>query len=162
MIINKKPSYLNFDSKNYLWKNSINYREQPTKYRVGKGEQGVLICQPYKHEIGQFWKFKTPQIATQSSKKIYQLFLQYLKDDDFVGADMARKYLQMGFTRSRRYANYKGGIKYNKKNHYKLYKSGTGEVQKAISATIFFKKWRQAERNRKYAQMKSNWRKLYG
>ncbi|MFF5380932.1 DUF4385 family protein [Pedobacter suwonensis] len=27
---------------------------------------------------------------------------------------MARKYLQMGYTRARRYANYKGGKKYDK------------------------------------------------
>ncbi len=32
-------------------------------YRVGKGEQGVLICQPYKNEILPYWKFKTPEIA---------------------------------------------------------------------------------------------------
>jgi hypothetical protein len=33
----------------------------------------------------------------------------YLKADDFGGADMARKILQMGYARARRYANYKGG-----------------------------------------------------
>ncbi len=27
-----------------------------------------------------------------------------LADEDFVGADMARRFLQMGYTRSRRYA----------------------------------------------------------
>jgi len=32
---------------------------------------------------------------------------------DFVGADMARKFLQMGYSRSRRDANYKGGRKYD-------------------------------------------------
>jgi len=37
-----------------------------------------------------------------SAKAIYTMFLEYLEDDDFVGADMARKFLQMGYTRARR------------------------------------------------------------
>ena len=53
-----------------------------------------------------FWRFKTPEIARESSSKIYSLFLEYLDREDFVGADMARKFLQMGYTRSRRYANH--------------------------------------------------------
>ena len=53
--------------------------------------------------------------ATQSSNKIDELFLNYLDKNDFIGADMARKYLQMGFTRSRRYANHPSGIKYDQK-----------------------------------------------
>ncbi len=35
-----------------------------------------------------------------------------LKEKDFVGADMAPKYLQMGFTRARRYASYANVQKY--------------------------------------------------
>lgn len=46
------PSYLNFNRDNYPWKANIDYRERPECYRVGKGEQGVLICEPYKSEIG--------------------------------------------------------------------------------------------------------------
>ena len=30
-----------------------------------------------------------------------------------MGADMARKFLQMGYTRARRYANHRGGRKYD-------------------------------------------------
>nr|WP_218564468.1 DUF4385 family protein [Candidatus Rickettsia colombianensi] len=125
----EKPSYLNFDNKNYKWKNDIDYRKCLESYRVGKGEQGVLICQPYKNEILPYWKFKTPKIAKESSEKIYEIFLKSLEDNDFVGADMARKYLQMGFTRSRRYANYKDGKKYDKENDYKKLERGGG-IQK--------------------------------
>ncbi|WP_341788894.1 DUF4385 domain-containing protein [Rickettsia endosymbiont of Lasioglossum villosulum] len=150
----QKPSYLNFDNKNYRWKNDIDYRKEPEKYRVEKGEQGVLICQPYKNEILPFWKFKTPEIAKESSEKIYDMFLEYLNDDDFVGADMARKYLQMGFTRSRRYTNYKGGKKYDAEHDYEQLEKGTGDPEKAISAEIFFKKWQEAEENEKYKAMK--------
>jgi len=158
----QKPSYLNFDNKNYKWKNNIDYRKEPEKYKVGKGEQGVLICQPYKNEILPFWKFKTPEIAKESSKKIYEMFLEYLNKDDFVGADMARKYLQMGFTRSRRYTNYKGGKKYDAEHDYKQLERGSGDPEKAISADIFFKKWQEAEENEKYKELKINWKKQYG
>ncbi|NEQ26896.1 MAG: DUF4385 domain-containing protein, partial [Microcoleus sp. SIO2G3] len=91
---------------------NIDFRQHPELYRVGKGEQGVLLVEPYKSEILQYWRFKTPEIARESSEKIYQMFLTYLEEDDFVGADMARKFLQMGYTRSRRYANHKSGRKY--------------------------------------------------
>ncbi|WP_231259412.1 DUF4385 family protein [Rickettsia canadensis] len=36
-------------------------------------------------------------------KKIYEIFLKFLENNDFVGADIVRKYLQMGFTRSTHY-----------------------------------------------------------
>lgn len=158
----QKPSYLNFDNKNYKWKNDIDYRKESERYRVGKGEQGVLICQPYKNEILPFWKFKTPEITKESSEKIYDMFLKYLNNNDFVGADMARKYLQMGFTRSRRYTNYKGGKKYDAEHDYEQLEKGTGDPEKAISAEIFFKKWQEAEENEKYKAMKQEWKKQFG
>ena len=157
-----KPSYLHFDKPAYAWKPDINYREHPEHYRVGKGEQGVLICEPYKSEIGQFWRFKTKIIPEESSRKIYALFLDYLDQDDFVGADMARKYLQMGFTRARRYANYKGGKKYDKDQDYQLLEKGTGEQEKADAAAVFFSKWKEAESNVKYADLKKNWKSTLG
>ena len=90
----------------------LDLREHPELYRTGLGEQGVLLVEPYKSELLPFWKFKTPSIALQSSKKIFNLFLQYRQCKDFVGMDMTRKFLQMGYTRSRRYANHKSGKKY--------------------------------------------------
>ena len=79
---------------------NLNLREQPEFYRVGKGEMGVLLIRPYEDEILPHWRFKTPDIARESSAKIYQLFLEYKSRNDFVGMDMARKFLQMGMTRS--------------------------------------------------------------
>ena len=92
---------------------NLNLREHPELYRVGRGEQGVLLVEPYKSEILPHWRFATPDVAQESSDIIYQMFLDYLDNDDFVGADMARKFLQMGYTRARRYANHKGGKKYD-------------------------------------------------
>src|ERR1700760_332487 len=116
----EKPSYLGFDRASYPWKAGVNYRARPKLYRVGKGEQGVLICEPYKSELTPHWRFKTQEIAKASSAKLFVLFEAYLANEEFVGADMARKFLQMGYTRARRYANYKGGRKYDKTNDHAL------------------------------------------
>ena len=158
----RKPSYLNFDKECYTWKPGIDYRRHPELYRVGKGEQGVLICEPYKSEIGQHWRFRTLEIATRSSEEIFRLFRQYLGTSDFVGADMARKFLQMGYTRARRYANYKGGKKYDKDHDYALLERGTGEMEKAESAAIFYEKWKSAEADPYYSELKAKWKKQYG
>jgi len=148
------PSYLNFDRKSYGWKADIDYRKHPELYRIGRGEQGVLICQPYKNEICPHWRFKTVSDARKSSDKIYDLFLNYLDNEDFVGADMARKFLQMGFTRSRRYANHASGIKYDQQTYDILPQEQTNLTNdKAQSAEIFKQKWFQAKDNPIYKQL---------
>ena len=158
----QKPSYLDFDNASYAWKPDVDYRQTPEAYRVGKGEQRVLICQPYKREINPHWRFKTPEIAKESSAKITELFLGYLEAGDFVGADMARKYLQMGYTRARRYANYKGGKKYDAQHNHAPYPRGTGDPIKAESAAIFYTAWKAAEAHPAYAKRKKTWKQTYG
>jgi hypothetical protein len=73
---------------------NLDLRREPHLYRVGKGEQGVLLVEPYKAEILPHWRFKTEEVARESSGKIYAMFLSYKEQDDFVGMDMARKFLQ--------------------------------------------------------------------
>lgn len=90
----------------------LDLRKHPEFYRTGLGEQGVLLVEPYKSEILPYWKFKTPAEAKTSARIIYKLFVQYRKQQDFAGMDMARKFIQMGYTRSRRYANHRSGKKY--------------------------------------------------
>src|ERR1044072_307037 len=91
---------------------NTDFREHPELYRIGKGEQGVLLVEPYKGEILPHWRFRTPEIARESAAAIYKLFCDYRDNSDFVGMDMARKFLQMGYTRARRYANHPSGRKY--------------------------------------------------
>lgn len=157
-----KPSYLNFDLESYPWKPDLNYRKHPEKYRVGKGEQGVLICEPYKSEILPHWRFKTEEIAKVSSKKIFAMFDEYIRQNDFVGADIARKYLQMGYTRARRYANYKGGKKFDKDESYKPLQRGTGEEGKARAAAVFYEQYKLAEANPIYKKLKADWKRNLG
>ncbi|PFG06595.1 DUF4385 domain-containing protein [Bacillus sp. es.034] len=138
---------------------SIDFRKHPEKYRVGRGEQGVLLVEPYKSEILPEWRFKTPQIAEESSNTIYRMFLQYKEENDFVGMDMARKFLQMGYTRARRYANYPGGKKYDKDGDIKDRKI---DEQKAESAAIFEEKWKLAREDEDYLKRKKEHQNKYG
>ena len=148
---------------------NLDLRAHPELYRVGRGEQGVLLVEPYKSEILPHWRFATPDIAKESSETIYQMFLDYLAADDFVGADMARKFIQMGYTRARRYANHKGGKKYNgsvpddKKGlsgahgREELPRSAEDPV-KAESARIFKVQWDIAKNHPKYIELKESFK----
>jgi hypothetical protein len=150
---------------------NTNFREHPELYRIGKGEQGVLLVQPYKSEILPFWRFKTPDVAKASARNIYRLFVAYCKKDDFVGMDMARKYLQMGYTRSRRYANHQSGKKYdgpvpsNKKGqsgaHGRQVLPFSPDEQKAQSAAIFYNYWQRVKQNKRYKAMAQEHRIRY-
>jgi len=131
---------------------SIDFRQRPELYRVGKGEQGVLLVEPYKSEILPHWRFKSVAEAKKSSAKIYKMFLAYLKAEDFPGADMARKFLQMGWTRARRYANHKGGRKYERKSGSELPRSE--DQEKAAAAAVFYERYVTARQHREYLRLK--------
>jgi hypothetical protein len=147
------------------------FRKHPELYRIGKGEQGVLLVEPYKSEILPYWRFRTPEVARESSEHIYRLFLEYVQQEDFVGADMARKYLQMGYTRSRRYANHKSGQKYqgpvpdDRKGqsgaHGRPELPLEPDLVKAESARIFWEKWQEAKQNQDYLRLMDAFRKKY-
>ena len=136
---------------------TIDFRKQPDLYRIGKGEQGVLLVEPYKGEILPHWRFKTVAEAKESSATIYKLFLAYLKADDFPGADMARKFLQMGWTRARRYANHKGGRKYDKKSGEELPR--TEDAEKA--AAVFYERYVTARQHAENVRQKQRHKERY-
>lgn len=139
----------------------IDFRAHPEKYRVGRGEQGVLIAEPYKSEILPNWKFATPEAAEKSARHIYQQFLDYKKAGDFVGMDMARKFLQMGFTRSRRYANHAGGHKYDGSGDVRPQDTGSENSDKARSAKIFYGYYRKARDDTTYQRMRAEHKASY-
>lgn len=138
---------------------AVNFRQHPELYRIGRGEQGVLLVEPYKSEILPYWKFKTPDIARQSADQIYSLFLKYKAEGDFVGMDMARKFLQMGYTRSRRYANHKSGRKYAAGSKTVLPRED--DPIKAESARIFYEKWQLAKADPDYVRLSDRHRAQY-
>ncbi len=135
------------------------FRAQPELYRVGRGEQGALSVEPYKSEILPHWRFKTPEIARQSADAIYDLYARYKAAGDFVGMDMARKFLQMGYTRARRYTNHQGGRKYDPDTGAVLPYSF--DADKAEAAEIFRARWRQVREDEEYLRLKRQHRELY-
>ena len=129
-------------------------------YRIGRGEQGVLLVRPYTDEICKYWKFKTPKIAEKSAQKIYEMYADYRLKNDFIGMDMSRKFLEMGFTRARRYANHKDGKKYNNDGTVKPQEKDWATSNKAKSATIF-KIYRDiVAKDSKYKAMRKHWREF--
>ncbi|AHF74119.1 hypothetical protein SOPEG_2320 [Candidatus Sodalis pierantonius str. SOPE] len=137
----------------------IDFRQHPERYQVGRGEQGVLLVEPYKGEILPHWRFKNPQVAAQSAETIYQLFEQYRRADDFVGMDMARKFIQMGYTRARRYANHQGGRKYDEDRAVKPH---SNDPVKAAAAAIFKQYWDRLRADEDYLQRKKAHQQRYG
>jgi hypothetical protein len=132
---------------------SVDFRAQPELYRVGRSEQGVLLVEPYKSEILPHWRFATPEAAEASSRKIAAMFEEYKALGDFVGMDMARKFLQMGWTRARRYANHRSGRKYVKGSKEVLPRDE--DPVKAESARIFYARYVAAREDPDYKRMKA-------
>ncbi|MFV9685724.1 DUF4385 domain-containing protein [Pantoea sp. ARC607] len=138
---------------------TIDFRQHPERYQVGRGEQGVLMVEPYKSEILPHWRFRTVPIAEASAEKIMALFEAYRRQDDFVGMDMARKFIQMGYTRARRYSNHKGGRKYDADG--RELPRGVNE-EKAAAAAIFKSYWDRLREDEDYLRRKKAHQQQYG
>ncbi len=141
-----------------------------TNYRIGRGETGVLTYEPYKSALLSSWRFRTPAIARTSSVALWNAFLDYEKQNDFVGMDMSRKFLQMGMTRAKRYANHKGGKKYELDVERKegrgrqVISVGSdeqwkGRREKEEASAIFKETWERAKNYEPYQEMKKEFLK---
>jgi len=140
----------------------LNFKNKDIRklYRIGRGEQGVLLVRPYTNFICRYWRFKTPQEAVKSSKKILDIFLYFRAKKDFIGMDMARKFLEMGFTRARRYANHKDGKKYDKNGNILPQEKDWATNHYAVAAKIFKEKRDRAAKDMIYKEHRKNWREL--
>jgi len=127
-------------------------------YRIGRGEQGVLLVRPYTNDICAHWRFKTPEIAVESSNHIYGMYLDYRDKKDFIGMDMCRKFLEMGFTRSRRYANHHTGKKYDAEGNVRPQEKDHATCDFAKSAQIFKHVRDIVAKNDTYVRMRKQWR----
>ena len=127
-------------------------------YRIGRGEQGVLLVRPYTNDICAHWRFVTPEIAVQSSNKIYAMYLNYKDQQDFIGMDMCRKFLEMGFTRARRYANHNSGRKYDSEGNILPQEEDWATSKYAESAKIFKKVRDIVAKSVDYVRMRKEWR----
>ena len=140
---------------------TLDFTDDETRklYRIGRGEQGVLLVRPYTEEICKHWRFKNVPTATQSSHKIYEMFCNYRRQKDFIGMDMARKFLEMGFTRARRYANHKTGRKYSVSKEILPQENDALTSEKAQAAQIFKKVRDLAAYDPTDQEMRKQWRK---
>ena len=137
---------------------NILFRPNDRRYRIGRGEQGVLLVRPYTDVICKHWRFKTLKEAKVSSQKIFDMYLDYRIQKDFVGMDMCRKFLEMGFTRARRYANHKDGKKYGKDGKVLPQEKDWATSEKAKSAKRF-KEFRDlVTQDEFYISMRKEWR----
>ncbi len=127
-------------------------------YRIGRGEQGVLLVRPYTDDICSHWRFVNESVARKSADKIYSMFLDYKDKQDFIGMDMARKFLEMGFTRARRYANHPSGKKYAKDGSVRPQSADALYSEKARSARVFKEVRDKAAKDEKYVIMRKEWR----
>ena len=139
---------------------SLDFTDEETRklYRIGRGEQGVLLVRPYTNDICSLWRFKTPKIALESAHAIFDMYLDYLEQQDFIGMDMCRKFLEMGFTRSRRYANHHTGKKYDDEGNVRPQEPDHATCKYAKSATIFKRVRDMVAKNDIYVTMRKQWR----
>ena len=128
-------------------------------YRIGRGEQGVLLVRPYTNDICAHWRFVDETTARNSSATIYKMFLGFKTKRDFIGMDMARKFLEMGFTRARRYANHSSGRKYDEvSGHTRPQEKDWRTNEKSKAAAVFKEVRDLAAYDETYQQMRREWR----
>lgn len=130
-------------------------------YAIARGEVGVFTFEPYKGLILPYWAFRTVPIATNSAEVLWEIFESYCEREDFVGADMTRKFIQMGMTRAKRYANHKGGRKYDKKGKELAKRTGDDadgkRREKGEASEIFKGYWRMCTSHEEYLRLKQEW-----
>jgi hypothetical protein len=94
---NKKIlSLLNIESLRYRKKlkfpnKNTNYETNKENYVYTTNTDGLNIVSPYNDT---FLKYKDSTNSKKDSKELYSLFLEYMKNDDLIGADMTRKFIQ--------------------------------------------------------------------
>ena len=139
---------------------NLDFTDLNTKklYRIGRGEQGVLMCRPYAEDICKHWRFKDVDTARKSSHKIYEMYCDYKRQKDFIGMDMARKFLEMGFTRAKRYANHKSGQKYDSSGSILPQEKDALTSVKAMAAMVFKNIRDRVANDSEYVRMRKEWR----
>lgn len=137
---------------------AIDFRARPDAYRYQSGEQGVFKVQPYKDALLPHWQFKDEAVAEASVEKLRDKYEAYRAQEDFVGMDMVRKYLQMGFTRAMRYAKYPGGQKYDPDGTERTPQQWA-DTEKRAAAVVFRDAWQALTDDPAYQRLKEQHQK---
>lgn len=135
----------------------VDFRANPEEYEIGRGEEGVFKVQPYKDELLPLWGYADREAADEGGEAIYRKYRQYRTRGEFVGMDMARKYLQMGYTRAMRYARYPGGRKYDEDGSERD-PQFWADHDKREGALVYEVWWQRVEDDETYQEMKTTHR----
>ncbi len=65
-------------------------------YRIRGRGTGHMSIEPYRSHLNCMWRFQTVAQARQSANDLWNRFLDYKEHEDFIGMDMALKFIQMG------------------------------------------------------------------
>ena len=139
----------------------VDFREHPEEYEVGRGEEGVFKVEPYKSELLPLWGYADRETAENAAAAIHEKFREYREAEEFVGMDMARKYLQMGYTRAMRYAKYPGGRKYDDDGTERDPEQWA-DPDKREAALVFEEHLEVVREDETYQQMKERHRERHG
>ena len=138
----------------------IDFRARPEEYEIGRGEEGVFKVQPYKDELLPLWGYTDRAAADESGEAIHERYREYRAAEEFPGMDMARKYLQMGYTRAMRYARYPGGQKYVDGEEREPERWADHDKREA--ALVYEAWWEMVENDEEYRRLKDSHREQYG
>lgn len=138
----------------------VDFRDRPEEYDIGRGEEGVFKVEPYKSELLPLWGYADRETADESGEAIYERYREYREKGEFPGMDMARKYLQMGYTRAMRYARYPGGQKYvdgdeRDPEHW-------ADHDKREAALVYEVWWQTVEDDERYQELTDRHRERHG
>ena len=138
----------------------IDFRAHPEKYEIGRGEEGVFKVEPYKSELLDRWGYTDREAADASGEAIHRKYREYREAGDFPGMDMARKYLQMGYTRAMRYARYPGGQKYVDGDERDP--EFWADHDKREAALVYEVWWQRVENDERYRELRERHREAHG
>lgn len=137
----------------------IDFRANPDEYEIGRGEEGVFKVEPYKSELLDFWGFADRETVDEAGENIHRKYREYRESDDFPGMDMARKYLQMGYTRAMRYARYPGGQKYE--GGQQRDPEHWADHDKREAALVYEVWWEMVEDDERYQELRARHRERH-
>lgn len=75
---------------------NLNFKKEPSFYRVGTEETGIHVVEPYASLILKQFAVDTLGETKKTVIHVEHLFKTFKEENDFIGMDMARKYLQLG------------------------------------------------------------------
>ncbi|KAJ9099280.1 hypothetical protein QFC21_004161 [Naganishia friedmannii] len=131
----------------------IDYRQHPELYRILRGEMNVFKTQPYSNDLKGLWRYKDEPTAKKSAADLWKRFEEYRMD-------ITRKFIQMGRTRSLRYALRPGGRKYDKTTGQEMKRTGkVSDEGKLKGAQAFEGFLKRLEADEVYVAAKARWRK---